>query len=212
MEKAQIHRSCFKTQFPLRTAAISSRCVVGTKFVLDVALATPAAILNLRLARENFARSRDESSFETASSKIFTVILLLLVMCSGVFGRARRRPDSRRRSAPEPQMRFGQLETNNVYTGINNSRIDGLVMQALRRQGIQPANLCSDEVFIRRVYLDVNGSLPEPRDVESFLENRSPHKRATLINRLLKREEFADYWALKWCDLLRVKAEFPINL
>ena len=61
-------RSYFKTQFPLRTAAISSRGVVGTKFVLDVALATPAAILNLRLARENFARSRDESSFETTSS------------------------------------------------------------------------------------------------------------------------------------------------
>jgi hypothetical protein len=60
-------RSCFKTQFPLRTAAISSRCVVGTKFVLDVALATSAAILNLRLVRENFARSRDESSFEIAS-------------------------------------------------------------------------------------------------------------------------------------------------
>jgi hypothetical protein len=60
-------RSCFKTQFPLRTAAISSRYVVGTKFVLDVALATPVAILNLRLARETFARSRDESSFEAAS-------------------------------------------------------------------------------------------------------------------------------------------------
>jgi hypothetical protein len=85
-------------------------------------------------------------------------------------------------------------------------------MQVLRRKGIQPANLCSDEVFIRRVYLDVNGSLPEPQEVRSFLQNRSPHKRATLINRLLKREEFADYWSLKWCDLLRVKAEFPINL
>jgi hypothetical protein len=61
-------RSGFKTQFPLRTAAISSRGVIGSKFVLDVALATPAAILNLRLARENFARSRDESSFGTTSS------------------------------------------------------------------------------------------------------------------------------------------------
>ena len=62
-------RSCFKTQFPLRTAAISSRGVVDTKLVLDVALATPAAIFNLRLARENFARSRHESSFETAYRK-----------------------------------------------------------------------------------------------------------------------------------------------
>ena len=109
-------------------------------------------------------------------------------------------------------MPFGQLETNNTYTGINNSQIDGLVMKTLRREGIQPANLCSDEVFIRRVYLDVNGSLPEPEEVRSFLQNRSPHKRAVLINILLKREEFADYWSLKWCDLLRVKAEFPINL
>jgi len=144
--------------------------------------------------------------------KISTVVLLLLVVCAPVFGRARRRPDQRRRAAPEPQMQFGQLETNNVYTGINNNLIDGLVMKTLRRQGIQPANLCSDEVFIRRVYLDVNGSLPEPQEVRNFLQNRSPHKRATLINRLLKREEFADYWSLKWCDLLRVKAEFPINL
>jgi len=63
-------RSGFKTQFPLRTAAIPSRGVVGTKFVLDIALIRPAAILNLRLAREYFARSRDESSFETASKQI----------------------------------------------------------------------------------------------------------------------------------------------
>jgi hypothetical protein len=62
-----LFRNYFKTQFPLRTAAIFSRGVVGTKIVLDVALATPAAILNLRLARVNIARSRNESSFETAS-------------------------------------------------------------------------------------------------------------------------------------------------
>jgi len=144
--------------------------------------------------------------------KFSTVFLLLmLIACAPVFARARRRPVPKRRSGPEP-MRFGRYETNMEYTGINNNRIDGLVMTVLRRQGIQPANLCSDEVFIRRVYLDVNGSLPEPQEVRNFLQNRSPHKRATLINRLLKREEFADYWSLKWCDLLRVKAEFPINL
>jgi hypothetical protein len=62
------------------------------------------------------------------------------------------------------------------------------------------------------VYLDLNGMLPEPEEVRSFLQSRSLHKRAALVNKLLKREEFADYWSLKWCDLLRVKAEFPINL
>lgn len=65
---------------------------------------------------------------------------------------------------------------------------------------------------MRRVYLDVIGTLPEPKDVRAFLENKSPGKRAALIDRLLERDEFADYWSLKWCDLLRVKAEFPINL
>jgi hypothetical protein len=135
------------------------------------------------------------------------ILLLLLVFCAPLY--ARRRPA--RQVRPEP-MQFGQFESNKQYTGINNNLIDALVIAALRRKGIRPANLCSDEIFIRRVYLDVNGSLPEPQEVKRFLQNRSPHKRAALINKLLKREEFADYWSLKWCDLLRVKAEFPINL
>jgi hypothetical protein len=95
---------------------------------------------------------------------------------------------------------------------MSNSKIDTLLMANLRKRGIQPANVCSDPVFIRRVYLDVIGTLPEPQEVRQFLQSRVPRKRATLINGLLEREEFADYWSLKWCDLLRVKAEFPINL
>ena len=145
------------------------------------------------------------------SKKFLTVILLLmLTICAPLF--ARRRQESRRRQRPEPTIPFGRFESNDQYTGISNSFIDSLVISTLRSKGITPANLCSDEVFIRRVYLDVNGSLPEPQEVQNFLKNRSPHKRGALINKLLKREEFADYWALKWCDLLRIKAEFPINL
>ncbi len=90
--------------------------------------------------------------------------------------------------------------------------VDSRVLAALRESGIEPARPCSDEVFIRRVYLDVIGALPEPSDVRRFLEDRDPNKRVALIEALLQREEFADYWALKWGDLLRVKAEFPINL
>ncbi len=138
------------------------------------------------------------------------ILLLLLTVCAPLF--ARRRTGRTGRQERQELMQFGQFESNKRYTGINNSLIDALVISALRREGIQPANLCSDEIFIRRVYLDVNGSLPEPQEVRSFLQNSSPHKRAALINKLLKREEFADYWSLKWCDLLRVKAEFPINL
>ena len=108
------------------------------------------------------------------------------------------------------QARFGQFESNGKYAAAND--IDILVMVTLRKQGIKPAKLCSDEVFIRRVYLDVNGSLPEPEDVRRFLKDTRHDKRAKLIDILLKRDEFVDYWSLKWCDLLRVKAEFPINL
>lgn len=93
-----------------------------------------------------------------------------------------------------------------------SNRIDTLVLATLKKRGIEPANLCSDEVFIRRVYLDVIGTLPEPAHVDKFLADRRPGKRTALIDALLEREEFSDYWALKWCDVLRVKAEFPINL
>jgi hypothetical protein len=92
------------------------------------------------------------------------------------------------------------------------SKIDDLVFGRLERLGIQPANLCSDAVFVRRAYLDVIGTLPTALEAREFLLSRDPNKRRGLIDRLLEREEFADYWALKWSDLLRVKAEFPINL
>ncbi len=91
-------------------------------------------------------------------------------------------------------------------------RIDALVFERLEQLDIQPAHVCSDSVFVRRVYLDVIGTLPTAREAREFLLDRDPNKRRALIDRLLERDEFADYWAMKWSDLLRVKAEFPINL
>ncbi|HOM16127.1 MAG TPA: DUF1553 domain-containing protein [Thermoguttaceae bacterium] len=90
--------------------------------------------------------------------------------------------------------------------------IDKIVFTKLKQMGIQPARLCSDEVFLRRVYLDVIGTLPTAEEAKQFLDDPNPRKREALIDRLLEREEFADYWAMKWGDLLRIKAEFPINL
>ena len=90
--------------------------------------------------------------------------------------------------------------------------IDALVLETLKAKGIEPANVCSDEVFLRRAFLDVIGTLPGPQLVLNFINNPNPNKRAMLIDMLLQRPEFADYWSLKWGDLLRVKAEFPINL
>jgi len=91
-------------------------------------------------------------------------------------------------------------------------KIDALVFGKLAELGIPPANLCSDAVFVRRAYLDVIGTLPTAKECREFLQDQDPDKRRVLIDRLLEREEYADYWAMKWSDLLRVKAEFPINL
>ena len=92
------------------------------------------------------------------------------------------------------------------------TQIDRLVFGRLKQLGIEPANLCSDAVFVRRVFLDVIGTLPTAQEARTFILDKSPGKRSALIDRLLERDEFADYWAMKWSDLLRVKAEFPINL
>jgi hypothetical protein len=91
-------------------------------------------------------------------------------------------------------------------------QIDNLIFGRLEQLGVQPANMCSDAVFVRRAYLDVIGTLPTAQEARTFLSDQDPNKRSTLIDRLLERDEFADYWAMKWGDLLRVKAEFPINL
>jgi len=90
--------------------------------------------------------------------------------------------------------------------------IDRLVFARHAALGIQTASVCSDAVFLRRLYLDVIGTLPTESEARAFLESQAPDKRRQLVEHLLEREEFADYWTMKWSDLLRLKAEFPINL
>jgi len=92
------------------------------------------------------------------------------------------------------------------------TRLDELVLADLTSLGLAPAAPCSDAVFVRRAYLDVLGLIPTAEETRAFLADKSPQKRAALIDSLLGREEFADYWTMLWCDVLRVKAEFPINL
>jgi hypothetical protein len=93
-----------------------------------------------------------------------------------------------------------------------NNKIDELAAAKWKKLNIEPSDLCSDHEFVRRAYLDVIGTLPTAQEAREFILDKSPKKRSALIDSLLERDEFADYWAMKWSDLLRVKAEFPINL
>jgi hypothetical protein len=90
--------------------------------------------------------------------------------------------------------------------------LDRLVAARWEAARVQPA-LCSDAVFVRRVYLDMIGVLPTAAEARAFIQDPdTAGKRARLVDRLFGHPEFADYWAMKWGDLLRIKAEFPVNL
>ena len=91
------------------------------------------------------------------------------------------------------------------------NRIDEIVFAKLKALGIKPI-LCSDAVFLRRAHLDVTGTLPSAEEAEAFIQSSDKNKRVALIDRLLDRSAHVDYWAMKWSDILRVKAKFPIKV
>ena len=107
---------------------------------------------------------------------------------------------------------FGVLLLVLTAAGFPSNPVDEAVSAALAARGAVFAERCTDEVFVRRVYLDVLGTLPRPRETEAFLKSTDPDKRAGLVEQLFLREEYADWWSLRWGDVLRVKSEFPINL
>lgn len=84
--------------------------------------------------------------------------------------------------------------------------IDELSLAKWKSLRLVPSKRASDEVFIRRAFLDAAGILPTVEEVEEFLASSAPDKRARLIETLLQREEFNDYWAYKWSDLLLVSS------
>ena len=83
------------------------------------------------------------------------------------------------------------------------NEIDRHVFSKLAELQLRPAAPASDEVFLRRVYLDAIGVLPTPDEARAFLDSKMGDKRARLIDQLLERDEFASLWALKWADVLR---------
>ncbi len=84
--------------------------------------------------------------------------------------------------------------------------IDDLVLEKLKSLNLPPSPRCTDTEFLRRAFLDTIGVLPTPEETRAFLGDSSPKKRDMLIERLLARPEFVDYWSYKWSDLLLVSS------
>ena len=97
---------------------------------------------------------------------------------------------------PRPGVRFTRPPEVNF--------IDKLAWDNLTRLGIAPAELADDATFLRRVFLDTIGTLPTEKEARAFLADAKADKRSRLIDGLLQRPEYADYWAMRWSDLLRV--------
>ena len=94
------------------------------------------------------------------------------------------------------------LDETVFTTAERRNFIDDTVLAQLRRLNLKPSPRCSDEVFIRRVFLDTIGTLPTSVEVREFLADESSDKRDRVIELLLLRPEFVDFWTYHWSDLL----------
>jgi hypothetical protein len=92
-----------------------------------------------------------------------------------------------------------------------NNYIDTLVNAKLKKLRIVPSELCSDEVFLRRAYIDVIGMLPSVDEYNRFTSSKAPNKREMLVDELLGRKEFAELWVLKWSELLQIRSSNQVS-
>jgi len=83
--------------------------------------------------------------------------------------------------------------------------VDAHILAKLKTLRINPSALCSDAVFLRRAALDLLGMAPTAEQARAFVAEKAPDKRARLVDKLLVRPEFADFWALRWADVLKVE-------
>ena len=93
------------------------------------------------------------------------------------------------------------------------SIMEGLASSAADKRIFAPnGGQAADFLICRRLYLDICGRIPTPEEVTEYVSSRDIKKREKLVDALLESDDFADYYAMRYCDFLRVKSEFPINL
>jgi len=101
-----------------------------------------------------------------------------------------------------PVMRPVSRLTGNRFPDVPTpTRVDELVVAKLAKLGIVPSQLSNDEDFLRRVSLDIAGTLPSPQQIKDFVADNSENKRAVIIDALLETTAYVDWWALRLTDL-----------
>ena len=91
-----------------------------------------------------------------------------------------------------------------IAAGDARNELDVHVQSKLDKMNLQASAVADDATFLRRITLDLVGRLPRVGEARTFLKDTAPDKRARLVDALLEKPEFADFWALKWADMLRV--------
>ena len=89
--------------------------------------------------------------------------------------------------------------------------IDTLVNAKLKNLRIAPSATCSDEVFLRRIFIDLTGMLPSVEEYKTFMANKSADKREQLVKDLMERKEFSELWVLKWAELLQIRSSNQVS-
>ena len=107
-------------------------------------------------------------------------------------------------------------EASSIYTKSRSVAITSAVDRALeadwQKKGLLPVYEASDNLLVRRLYLDLAGRLPSIEEAKSFVYSRDPQKYEKLVDTLLASRDFVACFTMRFCDILRVKSEFPINL
>ncbi|WP_166825340.1 DUF1549 and DUF1553 domain-containing protein [Thalassoroseus pseudoceratinae] len=103
---------------------------------------------------------------------------------------------------PIPVMRPVSELAGSEYPKVETpTEIDRLVVQKLRKMGVVASDVAGDTEFLRRVRLDMTGTLPSAAEVRAFLADPSPDKRARKIDELLESPAYAAWWTTRLCDI-----------
>jgi hypothetical protein len=92
-----------------------------------------------------------------------------------------------------------------------NNYIDKHINDKLKKLRIAPSDICSDEAFLRRVYIDVIGQLPTLEEYDRYMKDPAPNRREKLVDELLNRKEFAEMWVMKWAELLQIRSSNQVS-